>query len=117
MKEEQKLSLGEFNHICVVVKDDVEKAADFYTKAPGIGPFRFEEYSLPPVDFPDVVVRGKSSSHKMKVAFAKMGPIQLELMEIEGESIHSDFLKEKGEGVHHMGFWVADLGQELVKAE
>jgi len=42
----------------------------------------------------------------------------VELIElIDGKTIHEDFLKEKGEGLHHLGFEVKDLkkGMEIAK--
>ena len=36
---------------------------------------------------------------------------------VEGESVHSKFLEERGEGLHHLGFFVKDLEKELARLE
>lgn len=54
----------------------------------------------------------------MKVTFAHMGPIRIELVQVvDGECIYTDFLKKHGEGVHHLGFEVANLEKEVANAE
>jgi hypothetical protein len=43
-----------------------------------------------------------------------LGPIQIELIElIDGKTIPEAFLKEKGEGLHHLGFEVKDLKEAM----
>ena len=47
-----------------------------------------------------------------RVAFAVLGPIEMELIEVlEGNTIHADFLNTRGEGIHHIGFRVADMAR------
>jgi 4-hydroxyphenylpyruvate dioxygenase-like putative hemolysin len=47
-----------------------------------------------------------------------MGPIQVELIElVGGKTIHEDFLKEKGEGVHHIAFEVNNIEESKKNAE
>jgi len=102
-----------FDHIAVVVKD-VEKAVEYYSKAFGLTFEEIAEHALPP----DVITRGKPTPYTMKVTFAKMGPIRLELVQVvEGECIYTEFLREHGEGMHHLGFEVADLEKEVANAE
>jgi len=36
---------------------------------------------------------------------------------LEGQTIHAKFLKEKGGGLHHIGFFVRDLDEKLRIAE
>jgi len=46
----------------------------------------------------------------LKIALAQPGPVEIELIQVlEGETPHTEFLKEKGEGIHHLGFHVDDL--------
>jgi 4-hydroxyphenylpyruvate dioxygenase-like putative hemolysin len=57
---------------------------------------------------------GREEKIKAKVAFAQLGKIQLELIEIiEGPAIHTEWLKERGEGIHHVGVYVPDFDQSL----
>ena len=102
-----------FDHMAIVVKD-IEKAVAFYSKAFGLKFEEIAEHALPP----DVITRGKPTPYTMKVTFAQMGPIRLEMVQVvEGECIYTEFLKEHGEGVHHLGFEVADLEKEVANAE
>lgn len=90
--------------VAIVVKS-IDETVKFYTEVFGIGPFEIRE-----VDFPNARYYGQKAGYRGKRAFAKLGPVTLELIElIEGKTIHEDFLKEKGEGLHHIGFAVKDL--------
>jgi len=108
-----KLDKLKFDHMAIVVKD-IEKAVAFYSKAFGLKFEEIAQHALPP----DVITRGKPTPYTMKVTFAQMGPIRLELVQVvEGECIYTEFLKKHGEGVHHLGFEVADLDKEVANAE
>ena len=108
-----KLNELKLDHMAVVVKD-VEKAVDFYSKAFGIEFEEIAQHELPA----DVITRGKPSPFTMKVTFGQMGPIRLELVQVvEGECLYTEFLRENGEGVHHLGYEVADIEEEIANAE
>ena len=108
-----KLNELKLDHIAVVVKD-VEKAVDFYSKAFGLEFEEIAQHELPP----DVITRGQPTPYTMKVSFAQMGPVRLELVQVvEGECIYTEFLREHGEGVHHLGYEVADIEEEIANAE
>jgi methylmalonyl-CoA/ethylmalonyl-CoA epimerase len=95
----------------IVVKS-VEETATFYEEVFGIGPFEFRE-----VNFPTATFYGEKAGYRGKRGLAKLGPITFELIElIEGKTIHEPFLKEKGEGLHHIGFAVADLKKAVEEA-
>ena len=100
----------------VVVKD-VDKTIDYYSSTYGIGPWRTVE-----INHPEVQVRDKTHFWKAKLAFASMGPVEIELIQnIDGRSIHSEFLDEGREGLHHLDFFFSDEDEmnrtiaELVK--
>ncbi len=101
------------DHLAIVVKD-MDKALAFYSKAFGI---KFEEvaqHDLPP----DVIYKGKPCPYTMKVTFAHMGPVRLEMVQVvKGKCIYTDFLAKKGEGIHHLGFEVDDLEKEVANAK
>lgn len=110
-----QLKIGDFklDHLGVVVKD-IQKSVDYYTGAFGLTFDEIAEHALPP----DVITRGKPTPYTMRVTFAQMGPLRLELINIvEGESLHTEFLKDRGEGIHHLGFEVVDLEKEVANAE
>ena len=116
MKESnnEKLILKEINQVCVVVKD-LQKSMEYYWSTFGIGPFTIYTYEPPYVT--DMKIRGKPKDYKMKIAFAKMGAIQLELIQPLSESIYTEFLNEKGEGIHHIGCYVDNLDEAVAIME
>lgn len=106
------LDLPEPNQICIVVRN-LKKTTEYYEQILNIGPFVF-----PDVTYTDVTYLGKPSDGYWKMAFARMGPIELELScPIRPPSIYEDFLNEKGEGLHHIGFDVSNLDEAIKRAE
>lgn len=98
-----KVKLPPVDQIGMAVKD-VDKMVEFYTSC-GLGPFRVVE-----VDIKDFIYKGKRSDCRLKVGVMAGPPISIEMIQVlKGETPHSDFIKEKGEGVHHLGFHVDDL--------
>ncbi len=81
---------------------DLEKSIEHYQNTFGIGPWGI--MAVDPSTFSEMTYRGRPVQHTFKAAFATAGPLQLELIQpIEGDNVLSDFLKEHGEGVHHLG--------------
>lgn len=106
------IEVRELRHVCIVVRD-VEKSIERYTNILGIG-----QWSV--LDFDDSVIgdmmyRGKSVRHRFRAALAMVGSMQLELIQpLEGDSTYSDFLKQHGEGLHHLGIVdVSDLDEAV----
>lgn len=67
---------------------------------------------------PFLTLESDINKAKLKISLFQVGGIQFELIQVlEGESVHSKFLREKGEGLHHVGFIVEDLEEELTKLE
>ena len=98
------IALPQQLHIGVVVKD-MDRTIQRLTSTFGIGPWDIKERRYPE----EQVVVGKGP-FSYRVAFADLGPIELELIEVlEGSTIHADFLNARGEGIHHIGFRVKDL--------
>jgi len=92
--------------IAIVVKS-IDETVKFYTEIFGIGPFEIRE-----ANFPTATYHGQKAGYRGKRAFAQLGPVTLELIElIEGKTVHEDFLREKGEGLHQIGFNVKDLNK------
>ena len=100
-----------FNEIALVVKD-IKAAVEDYTRLFGLQFGPIKEYKI------NAIEKGKTNSYTQATAFAKLGHIEIELIQIiEGESIHTDFLKAQGEGIHHLGFRVAELEKEMNRAD
>ena len=95
---EAKVVLPPVTQVGIVVKD-AEKTADYYTSTLGIGPFRFFDGGLE-----KCTLRGEPATGKVKVALAQVGPLEIELIQvIEGAEYYAEFLRNKGEGIHHLG--------------
>ena len=91
------------DQIGIVVKD-MEATMKFYEKMFGIEPFPTVESAV--------------DSAKLKIGLFQLGEVQIELIQVlEGENILSKFLEERGEGLHHLGFFVEDIEKELAKLE
>ena len=93
--------------IGIVVKD-LRKTIEYFTSL-GLGPF-----SVRTAVHPSATVRGKRASYQVKIGTAQQGPVEIELVEYqEGETIHEEFLREKGEGLHHVRFRVTEIDATL----
>lgn len=89
-------------HQIGIAVEDVQKTAENYWKMWGIGPWLIitsQSY--------DQTYHGKPAHFKSKIAFAQVGPVELELMEtLEGPTTYNDFIAEHGEGPHHLQYLV-----------
>lgn len=105
------LKLSPVHQLGYVVAD-IEKTCRYYESTLGIGPF------CPPfeVDMSGAIFRGKPVQTKIKVAFVQSGDVQIELIQpVEGKNPYTEFLARNGDGIHHLGFTVADMDD--MKAE
>ncbi len=108
----QQLQLPGVGQIGVVV-EDVDRTIAFYESTFGIGPWDIRE-----VGAPNVWDRGEEKQIKARLAFADFGQVEIELIQIlEGDSLHLAFLREHGEGLHHLGFFVKDFAAKLEQAK
>lgn len=82
-----------------MVVRDCEKTAEVYAEKYGIGPW--EIYG--PDCLKDVVQYGEACPMQLKIASCFLGDVELELVEpLDDLSLYADFLKEHGEGMHHL---------------
>jgi methylmalonyl-CoA/ethylmalonyl-CoA epimerase len=96
-----KVKVSELYQVGIVVHD-LEKSMENYQNTFGIGPWGI--MNIDPSIFSEMTYHGRPVQHRFRAAFAIVGPLQLELIQpIEGDNIFSDFLKEHGEGLHHLG--------------
>jgi catechol 2,3-dioxygenase-like lactoylglutathione lyase family enzyme len=111
-----KVPVKAFGQVGLVVKD-AQSVAENYWNILGIGPWQIYSWEEPLVH--DHLYHGKPAWVRAKVAQAQVGAVQLELYQpVAGESIYGDFLKERGEGLHHISFFVDNVDEtaaELVK--
>jgi len=98
--------------IGIVVKN-IDATTSYLEKEFGFGPFDVRY-----VDYSDATYHGQKAGYRGKRAFFKLGIIEIELIElIDGKTIHEDFMKQHGEGLHHIGFEVKDLTRAKKNAE
>jgi len=98
--------------IGIVVKN-IDETIKYYEKLFGFGPFEVRY-----VDYSTATYYGKVAGYRGKRAFFFLGPIQIELIElVDGKTIHEDFLREKGEGLNHLGFRVDNIEHAKKRAE
>ena len=97
-----------FGQIGIIVKD-IKKAEAGFAKI-GIGPFG------PLAAEPTVrwEADGKPTQVKLKMSFANIGKLELELIEPISDCMQKEFLDKKGEGINHFSFFVKDI-DEVVK--
>lgn len=70
----------------------------------GIGPWRI--YTCSPSDTQEQTYRGQNSPFTLRFCYAELpGGMVYEVIEpISGPNIFSEFLEEKGEGIHHLAY-------------
>jgi methylmalonyl-CoA/ethylmalonyl-CoA epimerase len=93
--------------VALVVKDIEESSRKF---ADILGqPFPNIITTDPGLDA-NMTYKGQPSNAQAKLAFFQLGQVQLELIEpLGGESTWQEVLDRKGEGVHHIAFWVEGM--------
>jgi methylmalonyl-CoA/ethylmalonyl-CoA epimerase len=111
--------LGPVSHIGIVV-DDCEKAAEWWERIFGIS-FSTGVYILD--ESTNFKYRGQAAKSKMKASISPMRSaasasdmdlVFIELVEVmEGESPHTEFMRQHGEGLQHVAFSVDDLDQAV----
>lgn len=99
----------DFVQIGVVVRD-LERSTAALAEIFGLGPFRSVDW--PPAGRADLerYYHGEAGQFTARMAFAELGPVELELIQpLEGQSIWADFLRDHGEGIHHIRFNVPEI--------
>lgn len=101
--ETHKLQLKTVDQVSFAVKD-IDKVIEAWSSLYGIGPWTFRENGG---------TSAKGHPWKIRMAFAYIGPVQIELVQCtEGRIFQSRFLDTWGEGLHHLGFYVDDVDAE-----
>ncbi len=94
-----------------IVVRDLEAAMEHYSKALGIGPWRVTVSAAPPMT---CTLRGQPATYRVRLGIAQWGPISMELIQyLEGDSIHGEFTRTRGEGLEHVGVYVPNLDEAL----
>ena len=97
---------GNVIQVAHVVRD-IDKAMQSYCDALGIK--SWDVYTFAPPAVRDSMVRGKPSDHTYLLAVTWIDEVQMELMQpLTGRSIYDEFLKLRGEGLHHIKLYYPD---------
>ena len=109
--EEGLIEIPSFpEHIGVVVRD-AEKAIEYLSSTYKLSRSQIVGDYTPSNE---ELLAGKD--FKVKVATAEMGSMKLEFLEpLNEESILAQFLRERGEGLHHIAFSVSNLDEVIAK--
>jgi len=108
-----RIKASELYQVGIVVRD-LEKSMEHYQNILGIG--SWDTMNIDSSTLSDMTYHGRKVQHKFRAALTMVGPMQLELIEpLEGDNIYSDFLKEHGEGLHHLGHVRVDNLEEAIQ--
>ena len=103
--------LAGIHQVGIVVRD-LDRAMRAYWEGFRIGPWRVYTYGAPLVK--DMTYRGRRQDFCMRIALTQAGPTIVELIEsVEGPNIYEEFLREHGEGIHHVMSIVEDFDLAL----
>jgi len=99
------IDITDLDQLGFVVRS-VEKSTEALWNTFGIGPWMFREFPVESME--EMIYHGKPARFSLRAARSqkKLNGVEFELIEpLEGDSIYSDFLKEHGEGFHHIGWY------------
>lgn len=101
--------------VAIIVKD-LDKTVEAYWKQFGIGPWHFYTYEKPLLK--KMSYMGEAVEYSLRIALSYIGSLRIELIEPNGgPTVHRDFVKEHGYGVHHFGVLVKDMDGALDTVE
>jgi catechol 2,3-dioxygenase-like lactoylglutathione lyase family enzyme len=101
------IQLTNLSHIGIAVKDTA-KTIEFLSSFWNIGPPETSDYYPKPAE----MIYGEAFA--VKLTFVKFGTHTYELLQpLDDKSIWAKFIKEKGEGIHHVAYGVSNY-DELV---
>ena len=108
MVTDSKFVLPRVEQVAVIVRN-LEETAAYLSSTLGIEPFRISERSGP------VTVGGKPATAKRRLGIAKMGGIDLELIQgLDPGTPYYNFINSRGEGLQHIRFApVPDLAKTV----
>jgi hypothetical protein len=91
----------------IIVKD-IQKAMDGLARI-GVGPF-VALNAEPTVRWEE---GGKPTEVRLKMRFANIGGLEIELIEPISECMQKEFLDTQGEGIQHLSYFVKDIDKEV----
>lgn len=111
MRESHPLALHHLHQVGIVVRD-LDQSMKRYWEKFKIGPWQVYTYGPPLVK--RMTYRGKRQDHRMRIAFAWVDSLMIELIQpLEGPNIYEEFLEQHGEGLHHVLAYVDDVAAAI----
>jgi hypothetical protein len=105
-----RFGLGVVDQIGYVV-ESIDGSMPVYESL--FGPFQVYEAALD-----GAIFRGKEIDCKLKIATNNAGPVEIELIEVlEGETPHSEHLRDHGEGPQHIRFRIQGIEEKIALLE
>jgi catechol 2,3-dioxygenase-like lactoylglutathione lyase family enzyme len=102
--QEPSMPFGELHHVALVV-ENVERTVQRLERL-GFGPF----VTYPPLsEYVELDVPDAGAFYDLRIEVCEIGPVALQVIEGRAGTIYGDFLRERGEGVFHLGFRVDDV--------
>jgi len=101
--------------IGIVVKD-LEATVKNYEEF-GLGPWEYFDINKETAS--NLSLRGTNNDQSFKAATYSVGDVQFELIQpLDAKTIYTEFLKERGEGLHHIAFDIDNYDEvvSLVKS-
>jgi hypothetical protein len=97
---------GALQQVAFVVKD-LTAGMEFFNRTMGIPKFYvIEDFGL---HARDKTFRGRPAEQNFKLALAYSGDTQIELIQhLSGDTCYKEHLERRGEGLHHLGFFLYD---------
>lgn len=100
--------LPDLHHVALVVADRDRSLAKLQEG------FGFGRSHVIDAKFPTALVSNGITGFDLKIGFTWMGNTLLELLQpVDDRSPHATMLRERGEGMHHLGFLVRSISHEL----
>lgn len=99
-----------------IIVENLDKGVETYWQTAEVGPWQIFTYQQPFARW--MTYRGQPVNHRFRVALARIGPQQIELIEpLEGPSIYHEFVEKHGYGrLHHVGLMVDNLDEAIAQA-
>ena len=111
------IKIASLGQICMVVRDVQKSMEEMWTDF-GIGPWNI--FDSEPSHNDEMTYYCKPVKFSIRIAMTqkRLGGIQVELIQpLEGDTIHRDFPRDHGEGVHHWGHVRLDSREAFDKAK
>jgi methylmalonyl-CoA/ethylmalonyl-CoA epimerase len=100
---------------CAIVVHDLDEAVRRWSEQLAIGPWTAYRLAAPRLQ--EMLYHGEPVEFSLRHALAWQGEMQFELVQpLGGPSIFADHLQAHGEGLHHVGRYVADHPAAVAEA-